>query len=93
MLSLLTPHNLSELVQYKLSSHKLVLKSHQKETFNWILDTQQLGYKQTEQKIAIAMAVINTVLCIIKVNSNTIELIMHLSCYCILDLLCVNKLI
>ena len=28
--------------------------------------------------------------CSIKVNSNTIELTMHTSCYCILDLLCVN---
>ena len=27
-------------------------------------------------------------LCPIKVNSNTIELIVHTSCYCILDLLC-----
>ena len=27
--------------------------------------------------------------CPIKVNSNTIELIVHTSCYCILDLLCV----
>ena len=32
----------------------------------------------------------HTVLCLIKVNSNTIELIMHASCYCILDLLCVT---
>ena len=24
-------------------------------------------------------------------NSNTIELIVHTSCYCILDLLCVNR--
>ena len=31
---------------------------------------------------------INTVLWPIKVNTNTIELIVHTSCYCILDLLC-----
>ena len=30
-------------------------------------------------------------LCPIKVNSNTIDLIMHTSCYCVLDLLCVKK--
>ena len=28
-------------------------------------------------------------LCPIKVNSNTIELAVHSSCYCVLDLLCV----
>ena len=31
----------------------------------------------------------NTMLCPIKVNSNTIELTVHTSCYCVLDLLCV----
>ena len=31
----------------------------------------------------------NTMLCPIKVNSNTIELEVHTYCYCILDLLCV----
>ena len=31
----------------------------------------------------------NTVLCIIKVNINTIELTVHTSCYCFLDLPCV----
>ena len=31
-----------------------------------------------------------TVLCLIKVNSKTIEITMHTSCYCILDLLCVT---
>ena len=34
---------------------------------------------------------INTVSCPIKFNCKTIELIMHTSCYCILDLLCVNS--
>ena len=33
---------------------------------------------------------INTTLCPIKVNSNTIEITGHTSCYCILDLLCVS---
>ena len=33
---------------------------------------------------------INTMSCPIKVNSNTIELTVHTSCYCVLDLLCVN---
>ena len=37
------------------------------------------------------MYCINTVLCPIKVENNTIELIMHTSCYCGLDLLCVIK--
>ena len=36
---------------------------------------------------------INTVLCFIKFNSNTIELIVHTSCYCVLDLLCVTKIV
>ena len=36
------------------------------------------------------MQLINTMLCPIKVNSNTIDFIMHISCYCILDLLCVK---
>ena len=31
-------------------------------------------------------------LCPIKVNSNTIELTVHTSCYCVLDLLCVTSL-
>ena len=31
-----------------------------------------------------------TMLCHIKVNSNTIELTVHTSCYCFLDLLCVS---
>ena len=35
----------------------------------------------------------HTILCTIKVNSNTIELTVHTSCYCVLDLLCVKKLI
>ena len=30
--------------------------------------------------------------CLIKVNSNTIELTVHTSCYCISDLLCVTAL-
>ena len=29
--------------------------------------------------------------CSIKVNSNTIELTVHTSCYCALDLLCVTR--
>ena len=29
--------------------------------------------------------------CPIKVNSNTIELTVHTSCYCFLDLLCVKR--
>ena len=33
----------------------------------------------------------NPVLCFIKVNSNTIELTVSTSCYCVLDLLCVMK--
>ena len=33
---------------------------------------------------------IDTVLCLIKVNSNTIELIVRTSCYCVLDLLSVK---
>ena len=33
---------------------------------------------------------INTMLCAIKVNSITIELIVHTSCYCVLDLLSVK---
>ena len=35
---------------------------------------------------------INTVLCLIKVNSYTIEFAVHTSCYCISDLLCVSSL-
>ena len=35
---------------------------------------------------------INTMLCPIKVNGNTIEPTVHTSCYCVLDLLCVNNL-
>ena len=31
-----------------------------------------------------------TMLCPINVNTNAIELIMHTSCYCVLDLLCVT---
>ena len=31
-------------------------------------------------------------LCPIEVNSNTIGLTVHTSCYCILDLLCFNKM-
>ena len=31
-------------------------------------------------------------MCLIKVNSNTIELTVHISCYCVLDLLCFNFL-
>ena len=31
-----------------------------------------------------------TMSCPIKVNSNTIELTVHTSCYCVLDLLCVK---
>ena len=31
-------------------------------------------------------------LCPIKVNSNTIELTVHTSCYCVLDLLCVKSM-
>ena len=34
------------------------------------------------------MYCINTMSCPIKVNSNTIELIMHNSCHCVLDLRC-----
>ena len=34
--------------------------------------------------------VINTLSCPIKNNGNTIELAVHTSCYCILDLLCVK---
>ena len=33
---------------------------------------------------------INTMSCPFKVNSNTIELSVHTSCYCVLDLLCVQ---
>ena len=36
---------------------------------------------------------INTVLSPIKVNSNTIEPIMHTSCYCVLDLHCVIEMV
>ena len=35
---------------------------------------------------------INTMSCPIKVNGNTIELTVHTSCYCVLDLLCVNRM-
>ena len=35
---------------------------------------------------------INTILCLIKVNSKTIELTVHISCYCVLDLLWFNFL-
>ena len=35
---------------------------------------------------------INTMSCPIKVNNNTIELTVRTSCYCVLDLLCVNCL-
>ena len=35
----------------------------------------------------------NTILCPIKVNSNTIELTLQASCYCVSDLLCVNSFI
>ena len=37
------------------------------------------------------MFYINTVLCPIKVNSNTIEVTMHTSCYCVSDLLYVTS--
>ena len=37
------------------------------------------------------MILINTVLYPIKVISNKIEKVMHPSCYCVLDLLCVNE--
>ena len=37
-----------------------------------------------------SLGVINTLLCL---NSNTIELIVHPSSYCVLDLLCVNNVI
>ena len=33
---------------------------------------------------------INTMLCPFKDNSNKIELTVHTSCYCVLDLLCVK---
>ena len=33
---------------------------------------------------------IYTMWCPIKVNSNTIELTVHTSCFCVLDLLCVS---
>ena len=33
---------------------------------------------------------INTMSCPIKVNDNTIKLTARTSCYCVLDLLCVN---
>ena len=33
---------------------------------------------------------INTMLCPIVINSNTIELTVHTTCYCVLDLLCVS---
>ena len=35
---------------------------------------------------------LNAMLCPIKVNSNTIELTVHTSCDCVLDLLCVSLL-
>ena len=35
---------------------------------------------------------INTMLCPIKVIINTTQLTVHTSCYCVLDLLCVNKI-
>ena len=36
---------------------------------------------------------LNTLSCLIKVNSNIFELTVHPSCYCILDLLCVTNLL
>ena len=35
---------------------------------------------------------INTMLCPIRFNSNTIELTVHTACYCVLDLLCVMRM-
>ena len=46
---------------------------------------QHVGVNQQKQYC------INTVLCLIKVNSKTIELTVHSSCYYVLDLLCVNR--
>ena len=37
------------------------------------------------------MYCINTMFCLIKVSRNTIELIVHTSSYCVLDLLCVKN--
>ena len=45
------------------------------------------GYPVTYNQI---LSSINIMLCPIKVNINTIELIVHTSCYCVLDLLCVT---
>ena len=45
---------------------------------------QHVGVNQQKQYC------INTVLCLIKVNSKTIELTAHTSCYCAFDLLCVS---
>ena len=38
----------------------------------------------------IVVTLYNTMQCPVKVNSNTIELTVHTSCYCVLDLLSVN---
>ena len=47
-----------------------------------------------EQFIKVLVKIdINIMLCPIKANSNTIELTVHTSCYCILDLLCVKVFI
>ena len=52
----------------------------------WKITTNMYWYNEILYRI-------NTVLCAIKVNSNTIELITHTSCYCVLDLLCVISLL
>ena len=43
-----------------------------------------------ENNVKSVMNSINTMLCSIKVNSIKIELTVHISCYCVLDLLCVT---
>ena len=39
--------------------------------------------------VAKCHSLLYAVLCLIKVKSNTIEITLHTSCFCVLDLLCV----
>ena len=51
----------------------------------WNMPEYQHSYTNT-----VETGDINTMSCPIKSNSNTIELTVHTSCYCVLDLLCVS---
>ena len=56
----------------------------------WGEITQEYRYSGSDSSLGHLHVNINTMLCPIKVNSNTIELTVHNSCYCVLDLRCVS---